>query len=457
MKCFACVVSLTLLAGCGDDSAGPSGSGGSAGTSSSDGGSGGHAGTGGTGGIAGSGGSGGIGGSGGSGGVGGSGGSGGSGGTGGFQSPIEHVIVIVKENHTFDNYFGSFPGADGHASTGRPAVQLLQDLCHSHDCALADMAGGAMTGWTDSLATQQYTEQDIPNYWQYARHFVLGDRFFASQLGPSFPGHSFALSAQSAWAIGNPSQTTPWGCDDNTGTTIPVQNQTTCAIENQFPCWDFPTIPDLLPARGLTWKFYGSALPVEIWSLFDAVRHIRMGSEWSTNVVNYNQFDADADSGNLANVAYLINQDLASEHPPLNICQGESWTVDRLNHVMNNANLWAHTAIIMTYDDFGGWFDHVPPPIQYGCDPARPYGLGFRLPLIIVSPYAKPGFVFHGVSSHASIPKFIEHVFGLPSLNSMDPAAQDGDTTNDLFDAFDFNQAPNAPLPLQSRLCIGQR
>src|SRR5262249_26955792 len=127
----------------------------------------------------------------------------------GVQSPIRHVIVIVKENHTFDNYFGSFPRADVAPSTRRPHRHVAEALCHTRACALTNWAGGAMTGWTDSLATQQYTEADIPNYWQYARHFVLADHFFASELGPSFPGHSLVLSAQAAWATDNPSQTTP--------------------------------------------------------------------------------------------------------------------------------------------------------------------------------------------------------------------------------------------------------
>src|SRR5512146_2394034 len=131
--------------------------------------------------------------------------------------PLKHVVVIVKENHTFDNYFGSFPGADGIASivTGTGTIapphapdRTPRDLCHAHDCALTDYAGGAMTGWDqvngssvngDNLAYAQYAEADIPNYWQYARHFTLADRFFANELGPSFPGHSFVLAAQVGW------------------------------------------------------------------------------------------------------------------------------------------------------------------------------------------------------------------------------------------------------------------
>ncbi|HEX9100625.1 MAG TPA: alkaline phosphatase family protein, partial [Polyangia bacterium] len=134
--------------------------------------------------------------------------------------PIKHVVVIVKENHTFDNYFGSFPGAAGttrcptadgrcpHAPDHTP-----RDLCHEHACALTEWDHGKMDGWDavsgtsvngDELAYAQYAESDIPNYWKYARTFTLGDHFFASMMGPSFPGHLFVLAAQAGWAVGNP-------------------------------------------------------------------------------------------------------------------------------------------------------------------------------------------------------------------------------------------------------------
>ena len=210
----------------------------------------------------------------------------------------------------------------------------------------------------------------------------------------------------------------------------------------------------------MTWKFYGSTLPPaigEVWSMLDAISHIRNTPAWSAQVVDASQFDSDVDNGTLANVVFLVDQDLASEHPPLNICTGENWTVGHLNHVMAKPELWARTAILMTYDDFGGWYDHVPPPVQYGCDDVTPYGLGFRLPLIIVSPYAKPGLVYTRVAQHASIPKFIEKVFGLPPLSAQDPAAQDGPDTDDLTMAFDWTQKPLPPLMLPQRDCTGQR
>ena len=117
-----------------------------------------------------------------------------------------------------------------------------------------------------------------------------------------------------------------------------------------------------------------------------------------------------------------------------------------------NSDYWNDTAILFTMSGFGGWYDHVAPPRQYGCNQTQPYGLGFRLPLIIISPYAKPGYVFKEVAEQASIPRFIERVFGAPPLSNLDPAAQDGQA-NDLFGAFDFAQAPLSPLRLELRTC----
>jgi phospholipase C len=387
--------------------------------------------------------------------------------------PIKHVVVVVKENHTFDNYFGSFPGADGtsqaQTSTGMIAPphapdQTPRDLCHQHHCALTEYANGAMNGWDqvpgtsqdgDNLAYAQYVEADIPNYWQYARHYALADRFFANELGPSFPGHTFVLAAQAAWATGNPDTQALhpyWGCDQDTTTRVSVENPATHAVDQVYPCFDIPSLPDVLPA-GVDWRFYGTDFYFlgEVWSMFDAIKSIRMGPGW-TNIVNASTFDSDVDSGTLPAVTWLVDQDFNAEHPDIGtVCDGENWTVGHLNHLMNSP-LWKDTVILFTMDDFGGWYDHVAPPRQYGMDPAQPYGLGFRLPLIIISPYAKPGSVFHEVSEQASIPRFIERVFGAPALSTIDPAAQDGQA-NDLMDAFDFTQEPLAPLPLQTRTC----
>ncbi|HVY46669.1 MAG TPA: alkaline phosphatase family protein, partial [Minicystis sp.] len=189
----------------------------------------------------------------------------------------------------------------------------------------------------------------------------------------------------------------------------------------------------------------------EIWSMFDGIKSIRQGPGWG-HVVNVSEFTTDVQNHTLPNVVWLVDQDLNDEHPNIgSVCAGENWTVGYINQIMQS-DYWANTAIIFTKDDFGGWYDHVPPPRQYGCDSTAPYGLGFRLPLIVISPYAKPGFVFHEQSEQASIPKFIETIFGAPALSTLDPAAQDGQA-NDLLGAFDFNQTPLPPLVLQTRNC----
>ncbi len=465
------VLSGAVVLGCGSSSSSyVTGSGGGAGQSA-----------GGTGGVA-AGGSGGstTGGSGGSA-MGGSAGSSGAGGSAGQDAgpppklPIDHVIIIVKENHTFDNYFGSFPGAEGISTcklrdgTTFPcpeAANKTPDLCHTHDCALTDWDGGNMDGWEDNpdyakngrLAWSQYHEKDIPNYWAYAKTFTLGDHFFANVLGPSFPGHTFVLAAQAGWATGNPpvdytSISPYWGCDEKSSDRVDVLDNQSCSIKGVFPCFKIPSVPDVLPS-GVDWKFYGSnfyALP-EIWSMFDAVDSIRNGPAWKTNVVNATQFQTDIQNHTLPKVTWLVNQDLSDEHPGIGqICKGENWTVQHINMLMQS-DYWQRTAIIFTMDDFGGWYDHVKPPRNYGCDKTHPYGLGFRLPLIVISPYAKPHYIFKEVSEQASIPRFIEKVFGAPALSTLDPAAQDGQA-NDLMDAFDFNQTPLPPLVLKTRSC----
>ena len=189
-------------------------------------------------------------------------------------TPIKHVIVIVKENHTFDNYFGSFPGAagtttallsDGGTITPPHAPDhTSRDLCHEHPCALQDWNDGGMNGWDltsgsstngDNLAYAQYQEADIPNYWAYAKAFTLGDHFFANVLGPSFPGHTVVLAGQVGWAVGNPSTTVPplWGCDQTTST-VSILDKGSCTTASVLPCFDIPSVPDVLPA-GVDWKF----------------------------------------------------------------------------------------------------------------------------------------------------------------------------------------------------------
>jgi phospholipase C len=395
---------------------------------------------------------------------------------GGALSHIEHIVVVVKENHSFDNYFGSFPGAEGTSTAvttrgtiavPRPPLLLTRDLDHSHPAGLTDWDHGKMDQWdlgdapnaSDNLAYAQYQEADIPNYWALARAYGLADHYHSGMIGPSFPGHMFYFAAQAAWTIDNPSQTVPWGCDDAAGTTIPTLPNG-CGMEaDVFPCFEIPVVPDLLPAN-LTWGVYATTLPPlvgEPWAMLDAIGHIRNSAAWKSHVFDVSQLAKDVAANKLPNVVWVIDQDLASEHPPLNVCTGENWSIDVVNTIMKSS-YWDSTAVLITWDDFGGWYDHVAPPKQYGCDATNnPYGVGFRLPLIIVSPWVKPHTVYHAFSTQASIPRFIEAVFHLGALHDLDSAAQDTPDIDDLTGAFDFEQAPNPPIALTDRNCLLQR
>jgi phospholipase C len=462
---------------------------------------------------------------------------------------IKHVVVIVKENHTFDNFFGTFPGANGSPTDSngvpqcpsgavnpngsyqlQPCVEapdiVGHDLCHLHSCALADWANGSLDGWStdggsdnagigdgDGTVYKQYFQKDIPNYWALAKDYVLADNFYANMLGPSFPGHMFTVAAQAGWAIANPpldltadpllleagmNLSPYWGCDEFDGgstlgityppDTVDILADGGATVTPVFPCFNIKAIPDILPA-GVTWGFFGTDwsemgdqtvigsvnYPIvhEPWSMLDAVHHIRLGPEWASNTFitgapwdTNNPVQAAINSGSLPDVTWIVDQDEYSEHPDLNInqfaswldfplggvCDGENWTAGYVSMLMNSP-YWSDTAILITWDDFGGWYDHVLPPRQYGGAPGAPYGLGFRVPLLIVSPYAKPGYILHEQAEQASIARFIEKVFGAThTLSDFDPAAQDGNA-NDLLDAFDFSQLPLSPLPLQMRDC----
>jgi phospholipase C len=211
------------------------------------------------------------------------------------------------------------------------------------------------------------------------------------------------------------------------------------AIVRQFPCFDFATLTDRLDQAGMSWKYYapGKGQPGYIWSALDAVRHIRLTPLWTDHVVPDTQFVLDAASGNLPAVSWLVTG-AASEHPPDSSCLGENWTVEQLSAVMRSPD-WNTTAIFITWDDFGGFYDHVPPPA------VDRFGFGPRVPLLIVSPYARPGYVSHTQYEFSSLLRFAEERFNLAPLTDRDRLA------NDLLDSFDFQQHPLPPLLLDAR------
>ena len=267
----------------------------------------------------------------------------------------------------------------------------------------------------------QYYQQDIPNYWSYASHFLLADHFFTPILGPSFPNHLVTIAGTSNQTVANVHNGVPntWGCDSGphaTAQATGTQGKTYYAV----PCFDIPTLADELDAKGLSWRYYAppEGDPGYIWNSFDAIRNVRLNpTRWKTHIAADTSFVTDVQKGTLPAVSWLVISPANSDHPPASICQGENWTVRQLNALMTSP-LWQHTAVFMTWDDFGGFYDHVPPP------QVDPWGYGMRVPLLIISPYVKAHTVYHDVSQFGSVLRFIETRFGLASLGNRDESWQ---------------------------------
>jgi len=374
---------------------------------------------------------------------------------------MTHVIFIIKENHSFDQYFGRFPGADG-ATTGRTSTgevvplqeapdQISPDLAHSAAAAYAAYDGGRMDAFdrvtnafnlgVDNAYTQMFPG-DIPNYWAYARHFTLDDHFFSTIMGPTFPNHLVTIAATNGGVTSNPQRSNNrWGCDAAPGsfvTTISASGQP----GGSFPCFNFTTLADRLNAHHIGWRYYAPAQgqPGYIFSTFDAIRHIRDSRQWETNVVPWTRFQRDVAHGSLAPVTWLVTGTAQSEHPPASTCLGENTTVSEINAVMRS-RFWKNTVIVVTWDDFGGFYDHVAPPqIDH-------WGLGPRVPTIIISPYARRGYVDHTPYDFASLLRFVEERYQLLPLTERDAHAFP------LYNSFDFSATPSAPMVLTPHAC----
>jgi phospholipase C len=385
-----------------------------------------------------------------------------------FRSRIQHIVYIIKENRSFDNYFGTFPGADGATSgvvstgeripLGQSPDRTPRDPGHGWNDAHTAIDGGRMDQFdlvqdgnvnNDFLSMTQFVDTDIPNYWSYAEHFALADHMFGAIAAESFPNHLYAVASQAGGAFGNPDALT-WGCDAPPRTTVQTTD-TNGKITNVFPCFEFQTVADRLESANIPWRYY-APVPGQtgyIWSVLDAIGHIRNSPLWTSRVVPFGQFLDDATNGALPAVSWLIPDFGVSDHPSrpgipggssVSTCEGENWTVQYINAIMQGPN-WPTTAIMLIWDDFGGFYDHVPPPtVDY-------YGLGIRVPFIVISPYVKEGLVSHTVYENASVLQFIETRYKLKALTNREVLS------NSLLDMFDFSQVPAPPLILPLRDC----
>lgn len=330
------------------------------------------------------------------------------------QNPIQHVIVFIQENHTFDSLFAGFPGANGKAAENVCLDALPADPPHQHRDALT--SGGATT----AAARCSYTEAQAPNYWKLAREFTLCDNFFSDVRGPSHPNYLMMTAAQS-----------------------PILNTPSPTDVCPAFCLDLVTIADRLDARGLTWRDYAG--------LFTDIKGLVGRQEITDNGKGDADFFRDVRAGTLADVTWLNSGFLEkgndkSGHPNASLCAGENYAVRVLNAVMQGP-LWNSTALFLVWDDWGGFYDHVEPPVVENAADGTPFRYGFRVPGIVISPYARHGFVSHELYSFVSTLKFIETLYGLEPLTARDA------TANSMFNCFDFAQAPLPPLTLTPRQC----
>jgi len=384
----------------------------------------------------------------------------------GDMSCIKHVVFIMKENRSYDVYFGAYNknGANGTTTpklsngTTIAAPHLYDstplDICHDWKCTISDSNFGKMDHFdTDPsclangilMCEAQLNGTDLPNYYAWADNFVLGDNHFTSLHATSFPNHLYTISATSGGVISqgilgtNPSKTEV-GCHADEGTTAQQIDQYG-NLTAQYPCYDFLTLGDLLSAAGVSWKSY--APPNIAYNAYNAINHVYNNpAVWNATYEADTAFVTDVKAGKLPAVSWLVTLG-GNEHPPISTCLGQNWAVQQINAVMQSTQYWVNepTLIVMTWDDFGGFYDHVAPPME------DLYGLGPRAPILFISPFSKPGYVTHTLLESASVLKFIEERWGLPSLGQRDLIA------NDLADTFNFSQPGNPSLVLNQTSC----
>jgi phospholipase C len=391
---------------------------------------------------------------------------------------IQHVVIIMKENRSFDEYFGRFPGADG-ATRGTMSNGQTVDLGETPDPMPNDINheptdwetayhGGAMDGFDkepgafsasgQNLAYSQMFEQDIPNYWKYARRYGLGDRFFSAYKGASFANNLFAVAGQSGQydsSLGGryiynlpysarKSKLGPWGCDDPADTLV-TMTTSDGSRSSAFPCFGFRSMPNILEESGVSWSMYGANHTSGFaHNALDSLRQIRYDPAMWSHVKRASDFTNDVRLGRLPAVTWIASPH--NEHPPDSACSGENETVRYVNAIMNSPQ-WPTTAIFVFWDEWGGFYDHVAPP------QIDSTSYGFRTPLLVISPYSKLGLssdggsVVHTFFSQESTLKFIETNWSLPSLTPRDQNA------NNMMDFFDFTAPLKQSLILAERSC----
>jgi len=403
---------------------------------------------------------------------------------------FQHIVVIFQENRTPDNLFqdpvlisrGADIASSGLNSTGQTiplspidlgttgSSPQNYDLSHANAAFVSMYDGGKMDGANlipcspaancppNAHPNPQYMyvkPADVQPYFALAEQYTFGDRMFQTNEGPSFPAHQFIISGTSAPSTGsnlfaaeNPALG-PAGCIAALTNRVKMIDPTGSESKPAplYPCFDHPTLTDYLNTKGVTWRYYAPSAG-SIWTGPDAIQHICQqqtvngtltctGPDWVNNVViPQSQVLVDIANGQLPQVSWIIPNGLSSDHAVANDGSGPSW-VSAIVNAIGNSPYWANTAIIITWDDWGGWYDHVAPNvINDGVSWGSGYVYGFRVPLIVVSPYAKTAYISHTTHDFGSILKFIETTYNLPSLGYADGPA------DDLSDCFNLTHTP---------------
>ncbi len=404
------------------------------------------------------------------------------------SSRIQHVVIIFQENRTPDNLFqdsvliknGADIASSGLNSQGQTIALIpgplanTYDLNHGHEDFLAMYDNGKMDG-ADKIgclpscpSNPQYmfvSPQDVQPYFTMAEQYTFGDRMFQTNEGPSLPAHQFIISGTSAPTATSTSFAAEnaggAGCLSPPGETVKLINSSGVEFGTQFPCFEHPTLIDALDAKGIRWRYYtvDAGVNAALWNGPDAIQHLCQpqmqngtlvctAADWANVIMNNTQILNDIANNQLPQVSWVIPTGQTSDHARFNDGSGPSWVASIVNAIGNSA-YWTNTAIIITWDDWGGWYDHVPPKvINDGTSWGSGYVYSFRVPLIVVSPFAKAGFISHNTHDFGSILKFIEETFGLSSVGYADVPA------DDFSDCFNFSQTPikfqTIPAPLRA-------
>jgi phospholipase C len=373
--------------------------------------------------------------------------------------PIKRVVYLMLENRSFNNLFGKFPGVTGSTmgvdnGVEKPLIRcpdwLPGDIPHDLSAHIACTNDGAMDGFAGGAygATYGYTifdEDQIPNYWHWAREYALSDKFFASAAGPSYPNHFFFIAGTSGGAIDNPENIEvrfegggkkfkSWGCDAIGEDVFVLVKDDQGNLTKHDTCFTFPTVGEQLSAIGIDWAYY-SAVPGQagyFWNGYNGISNVFHTDMWHEHVRPVDRLVKDIHAERLPAVTWVTPRFELSDHPPFSTGHAHNWVSRVINSLMQSP-MWEHTAIFLTWDEWGGFYDPVMPP------KVDPVGLGIRVPMLTISPYTRRGLIDDEPGEFSSPLKFISDNWGLDYLT---PRIAD---THNFEHVFDFSKKPRAP------------